>query len=266
MRESTSAPQSILQRITRYNVPIIAAVLVLFAFHWRALHDDESALADRTDVRAQTIADTAALALREPLLSKNVPAIMILVESLVRENHDVLAATVGGKDGRPLAETESEHIDVADVRSERTLREPVLVHDADGSSKAIGTIELRVSRREAEELASANTQIIAIEGGVCLLLCAGIIVISRKRTSSTSSSTAARAGTARAPTAVSSSVAATASIARDKSSRSSLEPRAPLPANDRASDEEAVEVALNAPPPRDEKSSTPVEPGASGVK
>jgi hypothetical protein len=239
---STAAKGSLVQRLAQHTVLIITIVIGSFAFHWQSMHAEEQRARERSDVRVQTLAETSSIALREPLLSKNVPAAMILIEGLARETPGVLSARVGGKDGQTIAETEAEHIDEADSRDARALTLPILVKDGSGVAAAIGTLDLRISTKEVEEVAAANRQLVIIEGALCLLLCGGLFAITRKLGQASATPAARQAVTSQPVPAVSLAKAA-------KPAKAAAQPRGPRPSSSRAPVDEAVEVSLNSPPP-----------------
>jgi hypothetical protein len=183
MNDSNKSPQdkTIAQQLTQQAIPIISVAIALCAIHWESMHSEERIAEERFDARAQAMTDTAALALREQVLNQDAPMIMMLIEDLVRDNHDLLSARVGGKNGKSIAETESEHAEGSDSSSARTLTQPILIHDGSGSSTAIGTIDLRFSTKEVDQAAGGNAMIMAIEGGLCALLCCGLILLKRKQ-------------------------------------------------------------------------------------
>jgi hypothetical protein len=229
----------------------------MFAFHWQTMHAEEMRVRERSEVRVQTLAETAGIALRGAMLRKDAVDVMILVEGLVRENHDVLSARVGGKDGKAIAETEAEHIDEADARSARVLTLPIVIKDGSGSSKAIGTIDLRISTKEVEQVASGNMTVLMVEGCLCLFLCGGLIVLTKKHAAEPSTSSAksvvksstavpvVKTSTVKAPSAKSAAPAP----ATKKREMPKPEPRGPQPSKADVTDDEPVEVSLNSPPP-----------------
>jgi hypothetical protein len=245
----TSAPASFRQRLARHAFPIAAIALGALAFHWQALHAEEERVRERTDARVETLAQTAALALREPMLRQSAPAVMILVEGLAREIPGVLSARVGGKDGQAIAETEAEHIDEADSRAARALTLPIFVKDASGAEAAIGTLDLRVSTKEVEEVAAANLQLLMIEGALCFLLCGGLFVIARKRGKAPATSPAKPAVANPQAPAASPAKSAQPATARGKKEKAAPKPRGPLPSSSSKPADEPVEVLLNSPPP-----------------
>lgn len=245
--ESPSAWQSFRQRPVRYTVPIVAVAVGLFAFHWQALRAEEQRVRERSEARAEALAEVSALALREPMLRRNVPAVMILVEGLVRESGDVLSARVGGKDGAPIAETEDEGLDETDSQSVRVLTRPIVVQDGSGPTQAIGTIDIRVSTKAVAELAAANGTRLWIEGGLCLLLCGGLVLVSRKRGRAPASSPARTMGAGRSMAVSPRAAKSEPAKPRGKREKSPPEPRAPRPGSDGSGDDEPVEVTLDTP-------------------
>jgi hypothetical protein len=162
----------------------------------------------------------------------------------------VLHARVGGKDGKPLAETDADHLDPVEASSARALTRPILVDDGSGRPSAIGTIELRLSTKDVEQAAAASTISLAIEGGICVLVCGGLILLSRKQRRPAKPALAPGAANQSAIVAARMSNSKTMPP-RDKPAKSPREPPGVQPSKEHSTHDGAVEVALDSPPAAD---------------
>ncbi|NGZ05716.1 MAG: response regulator [Magnetococcales bacterium] len=149
----------------RLDVKLIGSTLILVAIPtlllgWQAVSAEQRALHERIQSQGASLAEAAAIFSIEPLLTLDDAILAGYVKRLTRTQYDVTFVRILDANGRVVAQAPDsalpESAFLAESADTHLFRYPVMVEPSD--SEAIGMVEIGLSTRHADQIATARTK------------------------------------------------------------------------------------------------------------